>query len=143
MQKGFLVLGGVSLMVIVAAAALLFIPRPAPLSQASIPDIIEVTAPAIGARVSSPLVATGRARGNWYFEASFGAVLRDHSGAVLARGYAQAQSDWMTGDFVPFATIPLVFPPQPAGSTGTLILSKDNPSGLPENDQALSIPVTF
>ncbi len=91
--------------------------------------------------VSSPLVLTGEARGTWYFEATFPAEMRDANGNVIASHYAQAQSDWMTQDFVPFK-LELEFTP-PATDTGELILRKDNPSGLPENDDAISFPVRF
>ncbi|MEK7546302.1 MAG: Gmad2 immunoglobulin-like domain-containing protein [Patescibacteria group bacterium] len=94
-----------------------------------------------GDQVSSPLVVTGRARGYWYFEASFPAELLDANGAQLAIAPAQAQSDWMTTDFVPFS-VTLAYP-TPATATGTLMLRKDNPSGEPQNDDFLAIPVTF
>jgi hypothetical protein len=105
-------------------------------------DMIQVTSPIKGATVTSPLTITGSARGNWYFEASFPVELRDASGKVIAQHYAEAQSDWMTTDFVIFKST-LTFPKQPAGSTGTLILRNDNPSGLPENDRSVEIPVKF
>jgi hypothetical protein len=31
----------------------------------------------------------------------------------------------------------------PATDTGTLVLEKDNPSGLPEHDDSLVVPVKF
>jgi hypothetical protein len=92
--------------------------------------------------VSSPLTMWGRARGTWYFEASFPVQIKDASGAVIAEGPAQAQGDWMTEEYVPFM-ITLPFPAQPAGSVGTVVLRNDNPSGLPENDKSLEIPVRF
>ncbi len=48
----------------------------------------------------------------------------------------------MTDAFVPF-TATLTYPAQPAGSTGTLVLKKDNPSGEPVNDMSLTIPIQF
>lgn len=92
--------------------------------------------------IASPLTITGRARGGWYFEASFPVEIKNASGTVIAHGPAQAQGDWMTQDYVPF-TITLPFPAQAAGSHGTVVLHNDNPSGLPENDKSLEIPVTF
>jgi hypothetical protein len=47
----------------------------------------------------------------------------------------------MTSDFVPFKA-ELKFS-KPTTQTGTLILRKDNPSGLPQNDESVSIPVQF
>lgn len=105
-------------------------------------DLIRIAFPRPGGKVTSPLSLSGEARGTWYFEASFPVELRDASGNVLAEHYAEAQSEWMTTEFVPFKST-LIFPTQPAGSKGTLMLRKDNPSGLPEHDDQLFIPVIF
>lgn len=105
-------------------------------------DVIRVTAPTVGASVSSPLTVTGTARGTWYFEASFPVVLTDANGTIIAQKPAQAQGDWMTTEFVPF-TVTLTFPHQTPGSHGTLILKKDNPSGLPQNDDSRQIDILF
>jgi hypothetical protein len=91
--------------------------------------------------VTSPLTVEGSARGYWYFEASFPVELIDGNGKRLAIGPAQAKSDWMTNEFVPFS-ITLTFA-KPSTATGTLILRNDNPSGLPENQDELRIPVLF
>ena len=109
--------------------------------SASKDDLIIVTSPSINAEVSSPLTVTGLARGNWYFEASFPVRLIDSSGTELAVGVAQAQSDWMTTEYVPFS-VTLTFTPTTAIG-GVLILEKDNPSGLAENANELRIPVRF
>jgi hypothetical protein len=116
-------------------------PAPAPQPTATTDARISVTSPTANQVVTSPLVVTGKARGSWYFEASFPAKLVDADGHVLAQAPAQAQGDWMTEDFVPFS-VSLTFV-KPATATGTLILSKDNPSGLPQNDASVSIPVRF
>ncbi|MBN1779420.1 MAG: GerMN domain-containing protein [Candidatus Buchananbacteria bacterium] len=104
-------------------------------------DLIKVDSLSAGQTISSPLVITGQARGSWFFEADFPVELVDQAGNVVATGIAQAQSDWMTQDFVPFQ-VELIFKNAPTG-VGKLILKKDNPSGLPENDNQLEIPVTF
>jgi len=104
-------------------------------------NVVQVTSPAPNALVSSPLVVTGQARGTWYFEASFPVRLLDADGTILAVAPAQAQGEWMTEEFVPLA-VTLVFA-MPATSTGTLVLEKDNPSGLPENAASVEIPVQF
>ncbi len=94
-----------------------------------------------GDTIASPLTVTGEARGPWYFEADFPVRLLDGFGNEIALAIATAQGDWMTTDFVPFSAT-LTFSP-PATATGTLILEKDNPSGLPENAAAVHIPVSF
>jgi hypothetical protein len=105
-------------------------------------DLIKITSPRPNDGISSPLTLTGEARGNWFFEASFPVVLTDENGIVVATGIAQAKGDWMTESFVPFEAT-LTFQ-KPAGSDkGILTLKKDNPSGLPANDDALIIPIIF
>lgn len=97
----------------------------------------------IGGRqlVSSPLTITGEARGPWYFEASFPVEIRDANGIVIGQSHAQAQGEWMTTEFVPF-TSTVTFT-APTTTLGFLVLKKDNPSGDPERDQAVIIPVRF
>lgn len=92
--------------------------------------------------IASPLTITGEARGWWYFEASFPIVLTDWDGLIIAEGFATAQDEWMTEDLVPFSAT-LTFEKPFYGERGTLILKRDNPSGLPEHDASLEIPVRF
>ena len=107
-------------------------------------DLIRLTSPQPGAEITSPVTITGEARGTWYFEASFPVSLTDWNGKIIAQGVAQAQSDWMTTDFVPFK-VTLVYTASDisgqSSNKGTLILKKDNPSGLPENEKSLEVPV--
>lgn len=105
-------------------------------------DLIKVDSPVSGGLVSSPLQISGSARGGWFFEASFPIVLEDGAGNQIAVGVATATSDWMTSEFVPF-TANLVFTATTTTATGKLTLKKDNPSGLPENDDSYTIPVRF
>ena len=105
-------------------------------------NLITVATPAPNTQVRSPLTVSGTARGTWYFEASFAVILEDAGGTPLAQVPATAQGEWMTENFVPF-TATVSFAPQPAGTVGRLILKKDNPSGLPANDNQLVLPVRF
>lgn len=105
-------------------------------------QMIEVTAPTLNASVTSPLAVTGRARGPWYFEASFPIELQKNDGTVIVTTTGKAQGDWMTENWVPFTTT-LSFPAQPTGSVGKIVLKRDNPSGEPQNDMSLVIPVQF
>lgn len=109
-------------------------------------DLIRLESPRPGTAVSSPLVVKGQARGYWFFEASFPVILTDWDGRIIAEVPAQARGDWMTEEFVPFeATLEFETPAagDPAVNRGSLILKKDNPSGLPEYDDALEIPIVF
>ena len=107
-------------------------------------DLIRVSNPRPNQTISSPLHVTGDARGYWFFEASFPVTLVDANGNVipLDPGYIMATEEWMTEDFVPFEAM-LEFDSLPAGQKGTLIFHKDNPSDLPENEDALRMPVVF
>ena len=104
-------------------------------------DGIEVSDPKGNDLVTSPLTVTGRAKGMWFFEASFPVTLTDSEGTEIVSSYAQAQGEWMTEDFVPF-NVNMSFP-VPTTSTGTLVFQKDNPSGLPEHDDEFRMPVRF
>lgn len=103
--------------------------------------LIKATSPLPNQKITSPLLISGEARGYWFFEASFPAKLLDEDGSQLAVMPVQAQGEWMTENFVPFRA-KLIFP-KPKGKQGILILQKDNPSGLPEHDDELRIPVRF
>lgn len=111
-------------------------------------DIIVLTSPEPNERISSPLTLTGKARGNWYFEGSFPVVLTDWDGRIIAERAAEARGPWMTEDFVPFTVTFYFDSPYHEGDPdfmqrGSLILRKDNPSGLLEHDDALEIPIMF
>lgn len=105
-------------------------------------EMIELFSPREGEKISSPLLITGQARGGWFFEATFPVVLTDWDGLIIAEGYATAEGEWMTEEFVPF-TAELTFTKPTYGGRGSLILQKNNPSGLPENDDALEITAFF
>jgi hypothetical protein len=111
---------------------------------ASKDDMIVLDSPLPGATISSPLTITGKARGNWYFEASFPIILTDWDGRIIAEGHAEAQGDWMTTNYVPFkAVLTYTKPDTSVSNRGSLILKKDNPSGEPKNDNALEIEVRY
>jgi hypothetical protein len=105
-------------------------------------DMVILDAPLAGTRINSPLRISGRARGSWFFEASFPVILTDWDGKIIAEGPIMTASDWMTRDYVPFSGT-LTFEKPSYGERGTLILRRDNPSGLPEHDAAYEIPILF
>ena len=111
-----------------------------------IPDLILIESPAPESKIISPLEIKGEARGTWYFEASFPIILTDWDGKIIAQGHATAQDSWMTEDFVPFmATLNFENPSWEAdfSKRGSLIFKKDNPSGLPEFNNAYEMTVWF
>ena len=101
-----------------------------------------VTEPLTDATVASPLTIKGTVPGNWSFEAAFPIQVLDSSGKVIGQVPAKLLGEWKTDKYVPFeATV--TFDAQPSGSKGTLLLKKDNPSDLPENNDSVTIPVNF
>jgi hypothetical protein len=159
MQKWW-ILGLVFIAILVGLIALIFLPgktaqapttphatsTPQWVTQRGKSDVLRNISVHPGESVSSPLTITGEARGTWYFEASFPVELSNWDGTIIAQTPAHAQGDWMSGDYVPFS-VTLTFttptPGDPTVNRGTLILRKDNPSGLPQNEDALEIPVVF
>ncbi|PIR41584.1 MAG: hypothetical protein COV31_00545 [Candidatus Yanofskybacteria bacterium CG10_big_fil_rev_8_21_14_0_10_46_23] len=111
-------------------------------------EFVILESPREGQTVSSPLRVTGQARGNWFFEASFPLILTNWDGLIIGQGIAMTSANWMTTDFVPFEGTINFQSPYKEGDPdffkrGTLILQKDNPSGLPEFDDAVEITIEF
>lgn len=103
-------------------------------------NLIVVATPIKDSEVTSPLSVAGRARGNWFFEGSFPILVQDTYGNVIAESHATAQGEWMSADFVKFIG-DIQFNNYIKGSKAFLVLKKDNPSGLPENDDSIRIPI--
>lgn len=136
---------------VIAGSIFFFKPSEAPIKESNgnleepefigKPDLISISNIRTGEKIQSPVSVRGEARGYWFFEASFPIEVRDKEENVLGRGIATAEGEWMTEDFVPFSAM-IEF--SPVGNTeGFLILIKDNPSGLPEYDDEIRIPVRF
>ncbi len=105
-------------------------------------DLIRVFTPVAEAEIANPLVVEGEARGTWFFEGSFPVSLLDESGQTIAQGIASTQGEWMTSEFVPFRAV-LNFETPENNFRGTLVLKKDNPSGLSEHDSEIRVSVRF
>jgi len=103
-------------------------------------NLIQITNPRPNQIIESPLEITGQAKGNWFFEADFPIRLYDQEGNEIAISIATALEEWITEEFVPFSSI-IKF--ETTHTKGTLVLEKDNPTGLPEYDDFLLIPVKF
>lgn len=100
---------------------------------------VKIYTPIGNSQLASPVIIMGEVPGNWSFEASFPVKLLDAKGNVVAQSPAQLLGDWMTDKSVPF-TVKFTFANAPSGD-GTLLLQKDNPSGLKANDDSVSIPI--
>lgn len=100
--------------------------------------------------ISSPLIIKGRAKGNWFFEATFPVTLVDWDGRIIAESYVTAKDDWMTESFIPFeGKLEFKNPSFPNTDVdhfshrGTLIFRSANPSGLPEHQYYFELPIRF
>lgn len=102
---------------------------------------IKVDLPAQNQEVSSPLNISGRARGSWFFEASFPVKIIDENGETISEGTAQAAGDWMTEDLVIFhASLNYKAAEK---KKAVLVLQNDNPSGLLENSKEFRVPIVL
>jgi len=104
-------------------------------------DLIKIESPRPNATITSPLTIKGQARGSWFFEASFPVQLYDDNDKLIVSTPATTSAEWMTEDFIDYL-VTLKFT-KPSTKTGYLLLKKDNPSGLVENDDFLKVPVKF
>lgn len=97
-------------------------------------------------QISNPVTVSGKAVGIWLFEGSFPIEVHDANGKLLGTGTAkfvpQSPNDtWMTDQLVNFQG-EIKFS-QPTTDTGYILFEKDNPSGLPQNDESFQLPVKF
>lgn len=104
-------------------------------NNASANDIV-IELPYPDAVTGKEFSVIGRARGSWFFEGSFPLEVLDENGKSIAVGYAQAEGEWMTTEFVPFKGEIKV--PESYIGKAVLVLKKDNPSGIPEKDASIS-----
>jgi hypothetical protein len=90
--------------------------------------------------ITSPLSVKGEAPGAWFFEATLRLRLVDDKGDIIANSWAQADGEWMTENYVPYEGV-LNFNTE--AESGELWVLNDNPSGLPEYEVFVKIPVRF
>ncbi len=114
------------------------------LPEATGDPMINITTPTPDEVVTSLIEITGKARGSWFSEGVFMAYLVDPNEYIINEVQVAAQNNWMTDAFVPFtASLSFSLPPDATYDHGSLILMRDTPSGLPENDDMRKIPIRF
>lgn len=102
----------------------------------------DITQPMRNEQIISPLTIAGTVPPGWMFEGTFPIRLVSDTNTVLAEGSATEieKGSWQSGKPVRFmATLTFVA----KGTKPKIILVKDNPSGLPANDETFELPVQF
>lgn len=102
---------------------------------------LKVYTPASNAQMASPVIVLGEVPGSWSFEAVFPVKLLDGNGNLVARATAQLLGTWTTDQLVPFSVKITYNTNAVAHGNGTLVLQRDNPSGLSTNDDSVSVPI--
>ena len=110
-----------------------------PAEKTAYADLIQVSFPISGEKVGGTINVTGIARGTWYFEGEFPVYLTDAEGNQLAWAPARAQGEWMKEDFIPFSAS-LKYPVG-RSAPAKLVLKRNNPSDIREQDAMVEIPV--
>lgn len=103
---------------------------------------VKVYIPKSNETLESPFYVIGQVPGGWSFEGSFTVNLKDQNGTIVSQAIAHLHDKWTTDALVPF-TAKLTAPANLRGTDGTLVLERDNASGLPTNNDSVSIPVKF
>lgn len=140
-MKKFIFIVIIVIVVIVLTALVFDWGRDSDTTQISIQEAsVKLDSPKENESVKNPVRISGQAKGTWFFEGSFPVELIDTDGNILATSFATSTEDWMTENFIPFSAI-LEFTKPTSTKHVLLILKKDNPSGLKEKDESISIPL--
>jgi hypothetical protein len=110
-----------------------------PVLEGNTQDLVSVSLTP-GQEVSGTVQVTGTLKNNYFFEAVAGVAILDANKKVLRQDtHLEATSDWMTTGPVNFKAT-LNFNGLPKGKAYVALMN-DNPSGLPENQKQILIPV--
>lgn len=92
-----------------------------------------------GVSVHGILSYRGTLKGGYFFEGNVLVKILDADKKILKQSNAVATTDWMTAGPVDFEGN-IDFTGLPSGA-GYFEIQNDNPSGLPENDKSILIPI--
>lgn len=104
-------------------------------------DLIAVSSPAIGASVNKKFTIEGKARGPWYFEASFPIEILGRDFKPIAKSTATAVGEWMTNNFVPFKG--QIEVPASYSGDAIMVFQRDNPSGDTNKAAYIYFPINI
>jgi len=105
-------------------------------------EVLRLVYPVVDEVVTMPLTVGGEVPGYWSFEGDFPIVLTDWNGLIIGEGVAQLEGEWMTEEYVPF-TATIEYERPTVYNRGYLILQRNNPSGLSENDDDMGFRVYY
>jgi Sporulation and spore germination len=89
--------------------------------------------------VACPFLIKGRIPGNWFFEGQFPIKVLDNNQNITTI-IATASEDWMTTSPVQFEAS---YDCQNCKNNLNLLFEKDNPSGLPQNNDSILVPIVI
>lgn len=110
----------------------------------AIEGMITITSPQQGSTIdpSAETIVSGKAVGNWFFEATAPVGVYDLDGKLLTRTYVSAMGEWMTTNYVDFTGKIAPFLTNGATS-GYVQFSNSNPSDNEGFNRSLRIMVLF
>lgn len=102
-----------------------------------------ISTPESNQLISSPLLVKGKISRTWFFEGQLVLQLIDEDNNSLATGVAVADGDWLNEELVEYVGLLEYDPETIEVESGFLAISKDNPSGLAENQGRIIMPLRF
>ena len=100
-----------------------------------------IYSPLKNSSISNPIAIIGKIPGDWSFEASFPIKLLNQNSQQIASTQGHLLGEWTTTSLVPFSA-EITFSGSYSG-LASIVLQKDNPSGLANNDDSITIQVYF
>lgn len=120
----------------------ILVASPSPVVGASNAVGVVISSPQSNELVKSPLTITGTVPAGWMFEGQFPIKLLDANKNLIVQGIGKevVPGSWSSGSPISFnASISF----STTATNGFIQITKDNPSGLPQNDASFEIPVMF
>ncbi len=111
--------------------------------EATEPIGVLISTPESNQLISSPLLVKGKISRTWFFEGQLVLQLIDEDNNSLATGVAVADGDWLNEELVEYVGLLEYNPETIEVESGFLAISKDNPSGLAENQGRIIMPLRF
>ncbi len=108
--------------------------------ESKVAKTISVATPIPLSTISNPVHVTGKAKNNWFFEATFPVEVIDEDGVVLGQGQAHAATDWTVPGMIDFSAD--ITWQDTTDNRGFIVLTKDDPSGL-GNVPMIKVPIFF